>query len=111
MILVFSCLTKKMQYLKVYFSYYDLMTMNNVLSHHSTTDTLKMIQGILFSNVCLNFLGGEGCGDGNGSVGFGGCGDGGSYIILIFNIDFYHVTKKRPRVSTSNVMIHLFFYN
>ena len=68
MILVFSCLTKKMQYSKLCFSYYDLMTMNNVLSHH-TIDTDKMIQGILFSNDCLNFLGGRGCSDGDGSVG------------------------------------------
>ena len=56
-----------MQYSKLCFSYYDLMTMNNVISHH-TIDTDKMIQGILFSNDCLNFLGGRGCSDGGGSV-------------------------------------------
>ena len=94
MILVFSCLTKKMQYLKLHFSYYDLMTMNNVLSHH-TIDTDKMIQGILFSNDCLNFLGGRGCSDGGGSVGshwgssFGGRGG----IILIFHSRFTYNQK------------------
>ena len=66
MILVFSCLTKTMQYSKLCLSY--LMTMNNVLSHH-TIDNDKIIQGILFSNDCLNFLGGRGCSDGGGSVG------------------------------------------
>ena len=55
------------------------MTMNSVLSHH-TIDTDKMIQGILFSNDCLNFLGDRGCSDGGG-------------IILIFRSRFTYNSR------------------